>query len=79
MENITHIHEVLNLIYSSENKYTTQSLVSEIESRFGSSAKFNSCADHVFGINGIIPFLLERQKIRLEGEDIIPVSPACSH
>ena len=79
MEHVNHIHEVLELIYGSGKSYTKASLISEITDLFGEEAKFTTCGDHLFGIQGVIPFLLERNKINIEGEAIIPLAPPCSN
>jgi probable metal-binding protein len=79
MENINHIHEVLELIHTSTKSFTKESLVCEIEGLFGAEARFTTCGDHLFGIDGVIPFLLERNKINIDGGKIIPLTPPCSN
>lgn len=79
MENVNHIHEVLEIIHSTDKSFTKESLVSEIENVFGSEARFTTCGDHLFGIEGVIPFLLERNKINLQEGRVIPLSPPCDH
>ena len=79
MENIHHIHEVLNLLYNSGEDFTVEELHKEIVFQFGETVQFTSCSDHVFPLQEVIPFLLSRQKIRLEDNNIVPLTPACSH
>ncbi len=74
-----HIHEVLELIYTSEKNFTTGELVKNLTAFYGEDVFFTSCADHIFRIDGVIPFLLEKGKIRLEDDTIIPMTQACSH
>lgn len=79
MENIHHIHEVLQLIFSSQKNYTIEGLLGELKSQFGDDVHFTSCSDNVFPIQEVIPFLLGREKIRLSENTVIPLTPACSH
>ncbi len=79
MENIRHIHEVLQILFTSEKEYTVESLYTELNTQFGEGVHFTNCAENVFPINEVIPFLLSREKIRLEENRIIPLTPACSH
>lgn len=79
MNNIRHIHEVLEILYGTEKKYTTSSLMAELEETFGAEVNFTSCSDNVFALDSVVSFLLSRNKIRLEGNVIIPLTPACSH
>lgn len=79
MENIRHIHEVLQILFTSEKVYTVESLYTELNTQYGEDVHFTNCAENVFPINEVIPFLLSREKIRLEENRIIPLTPACSH
>lgn len=79
MENIRHIHEVLELLFTAEKTYTVKALYSELKASFGNDVQFANCADNVFPIQEVVPFLLSRNKIRLEKNTIIPLTPACSH
>jgi len=79
MENIHHIHEVLNILYSSDEVFTIEGLHHKIKSQFGDTVQFTSCSNNVFPPEEVVPFLLSRQKIRLEENNIVPLTPACSH
>ena len=79
MENIQHIHEVLHLLFTTEKEYTVEDLYSELKSQYGEDVHFANCADNVFPIQEVVPFLLSRNKIRLKENRIIPLTPACSH
>ncbi len=79
MDNIRHIHEVLNMIYSTDKKFTTYELTSHLQNIFGEDVHFTSCSENVFPLTEVVAFLLSRNKIRLEEEVIIPLTPACSH
>lgn len=79
MENIRHIHEVLELLYTSNRTYTISELTGSLQNSFGDDVNFVSCADHQFGLGDVVSFLLSKNKIRLEEDLIIPLTPACSH
>lgn len=79
MENIRHIHDVLHLIFTAEKQYTVESLHDDIKLKFGEDAQFSNCAENVFPISEVVPFILDRGKIRIDDNKIIPLTPACSH
>jgi probable metal-binding protein len=79
MNNIRHIHDVLDMIGRTGAEHTTGSLIDEIKEIYGEDVHFTSCADHVFPIQGVIPFLVDRGKIRVENERIIVLTATCNH
>ena len=79
MENIQHIHEVLHMLFYSEKEYTVEELLNDIKVRFGEDVQFANCAENVFPLQEVVPFLLSRNKIRLAENRIIPLTPACEH
>jgi len=79
MDNIRHIHEVLEILAAKEDHFTIQSLRSDLEERFGEDVYFVNCAENVFGLTEVVPFLLSKNKIKLKGEEIIPLMLACNH
>ena len=79
MENIRHIHEVLHLLFNADKAYTINELHDDLRNLFGEDVHFVNCADNVFPISGVVPFLLSRNKIRLSENLIIPLIPACDH
>ena len=79
MNEVFHIHEVLNMIHASDQPYTTSSLLNDICDRFGGDPRFTSCSDNTFDKDEVISFLLERRKISLDGDRIIPLSAPCNH
>ncbi len=79
MDNIRHIHEVLDILAARADHFTIQSLQSGLAERFGEDVCFMNCAENVFGLTEVVPFLLSKNKIRLEGEEIIPVMLVCNH
>ncbi len=79
MNNIRHIHEVLEILATREDHFTIQSLQSDLAERFGEDVNFMNCAENVFGLQEVVPFLLSKNKIRLSGDEIIPLMLACDH
>jgi len=79
MDNLRHIHDVLELLFTSDKKFTVAGLEAELETTFGVDVQFANCADHLFGIDEVVPFILSKKKIRLEGDTIVPLVPGCSH
>jgi len=79
MENIRHIHDVLNLLFNAEKEYTVKALYKELKANYGNDVHFANCAENVFPIEEVVPFLLSRNKIRLNENTIVPLTPACSH
>ena len=78
METI-HIHDVLDIIYSSERLYTIDQLKEEVTARFGENINVTSCSENDFGIAEMVNFMLQRRKITLDGDLIIPAGHSCSH
>lgn len=79
MENIHHIHEVLHILFNGEEDFTVEDLYARLRMEFGDNVQFANCADNIFPINEVVPFLLSRNKIRLDENRIIPLTPACDH
>lgn len=78
METI-HIHDVLDIIYSADRLYTIDQLKEEVVSRFGEDISMTSCSENEFGIAEMVNFMLQRRKITLDGDLIIPIGHSCSH
>ena len=79
METI-HIHDVLDIIYGTDKIYTISELKEEVETRFGDNVSLTSCSDGEFGISEMVNFMLNRGKIQLEGDKIIPSGKGgCEH
>lgn len=76
---VTHIHEVLHLIYNAGSHYTTTSLINTLKSTYGEDVKFTTCGDHFLSIDEALQFIQDRGKVKLEGDQIVPIGDACSH
>lgn len=76
---LLHIHEVLNLIYSSDKIYTIDELKAEVVRNFGENVSFTSCAENEFEIDDMVHFMQQRGKIRVEDGKIYPFGEACNH
>ena len=77
MDNIQDIHEVLHLLFNTDKEYTVKKLYRELKIIFGDDVCFTNCADNVFPIQEVVPFLLSREKIRLSENTIIPLTHVC--
>jgi len=76
---VIHIHEVLDIIYNSEIVYTIEELNQEVIKNFGEDISLTSCSDHEFEINEMVNFMVDRGKIQLQGDKIIPLGESCGH
>jgi probable metal-binding protein len=75
-----HIHDILDLIYTSGNTFTIDSLKDEVMKLYGRDVHFNSCADHRFGVEGMIEFMVSRGKINIQDDRIYPAGATyCDH
>lgn len=79
MENIAHIHEVLQMIFFSNKSFTKSSLIAEVIDTFGEDVLFTNCSEINMKPEEIIDFLISKNKIELRGEEIIPVGSTCGH
>ena len=84
MENSTglnvHAHEVLHLIVGAETSWTVESLRSEVETRFGPDARFESCSARDMDFDQLLQFLLQRRKIAvIDGAVTADPAKICSH
>jgi probable metal-binding protein len=78
--NTIHIHEILDIIYSSGKTFTISSLKEEVQNIYGEDVLFMSCSDHHFGIEDMVHFMLSRGKIDIKGETIFPAGDSfCEH
>ena len=75
-----HAHEVLRLILGSETQWTADALRLEVEGRFGSGCRFESCSASDMDFDRLLQFLLERRKIALI-DGIVTADPSriCNH
>jgi len=77
--NLVHIHEVLDLVYNSGRTFTIQQLEQEMANLYGEDVLFTTCGDFAFPISGAVPFMVERNKIVLNGDIIVPAGNMCQH
>jgi probable metal-binding protein len=62
MDNSYHGHEVMRMIIESGKRFTKNALIEEIESTFGSDARFHTCSDFNMTAADLIDFLDARGK-----------------
>ncbi len=63
MENIKHIHEVLFLFQEIGRFENQESLFKTIKERLGDDVQFVSCSNQPFGLDKVVDFLVQRNKI----------------
>ena len=76
---LLHIHEVLNIIYNTDKRFTIDELKQEVINNFGEDISFTSCSENEFEISEMVDFMLQRGKIQLQGDKIYPFGEACNH
>ncbi|AFI89946.1 DUF2492 family protein [Pectobacterium parmentieri] len=57
-----HGHEVLQMMLASGESFTTEQLITTIETRFGSTARFHTCSAENMTASMLVQFLSERGK-----------------
>jgi probable metal-binding protein len=76
-----HGHEVLHMILASDEGYTREDLLSDMEKKFGAQARFHTCS--ASGMNGeeLLAFLEERGKFlpSREGRIQTEADRICNH
>ncbi|MBA0166545.1 MULTISPECIES: YecH family metal-binding protein [Pectobacterium] len=75
-----HGHEVLQMMIASGESFTTEQLISTIEARFGSAARFHTCSAENMTASMLVQFLSERGKfIPLDAGFTTSTSKICQH
>ncbi|MEH0834997.1 YecH family protein [Pectobacterium cacticida] len=75
-----HGHEVLQMMLSSGESFTTEQLISTIEARFGQNARFHTCSADNMTATTLVQFLSERGKfIPHESGFTTSASKICRH
>ena len=69
-ENLIHAHEILHLLQAATRAPSHRELQSQVENRFGTSARFTNCTGHSYDFDQIIAFLASRGKIVLAPDGI---------
>ncbi|MEQ9878689.1 YecH family metal-binding protein [Pectobacterium aroidearum] len=75
-----HGHEVLQMMIASGESFTTEQLISTIEARFGSAARFHTCSAENMTAPMLVQFLSERGKfIPQDAGFTTSASKICQH
>lgn len=75
-----HGHEVLQMMLASGESFTTEQLISTIETHFGSDARFHTCSAENMTASMLVQFLSERGKfIPLDTGFTTSASKICQH
>ena len=80
MPNQIHGHEVIEMMTSSKQLYTRDSLKAAITAKFGMDARFHTCSAENMDADALIDFLAVRGKF-LPNTDGLAIDPAkvCNH
>ena len=80
MQEPLHAHEVLNLVVNNPGKFTVDTLKEEVNTQFGSEARFTNCSGYIFDVDRLLQFLSSRGKIEINESGIDPVRHnICQH
>lgn len=75
-----HGHEVLNMMIASGESYSTESLTTAIEQRFGADARFHTCSAENMSAAELVTFLQQKGKfIPAESGFTTAESKICRH
>ena len=75
-----HGHEVLNMMIDSGRQWTSDTLIAEIEQRFGPDARFHTCSADGMSAAQLVEFLRQRGKF-IDSADGFATDPSkiCQH
>ena len=80
MSESIHGHEVLGMMIDSGRSWTSDTLIAEIEQRFGKDARFHTCSADGLSAAQLVDFLRHRGKFIDNGEDFVTdASKICNH
>jgi probable metal-binding protein len=81
MENIVHIHEVLDFLMQEDKGFTRDQLTAKMTELFGEDVRFTTCGDHILNPEEAIDFMYQRNKIAVSDGQIKINSQIekCSH
>lgn len=74
-----HVHDVLQLLATTETPISASSFSEILEGVFGTSAVFANCSDEELSGEQVLEFLLARQKVRVDSDQVYLSGPSCSH
>lgn len=75
MSNIKHIHEVLFLFQERGSFPNEEALFAFIKERHGEDVAFTSCSNQPFGLDGVVDFLTQREKIVRNSDGSLSLHP----
>ena len=65
-----HAHDVLNLISDASTPFTIKTLHAYVEQHWGTNVHFHTCKLNDLSLEALITFLLSRNKITLDGDNL---------
>jgi probable metal-binding protein len=79
MNNVIHVHDVLDILRSSPQEYSIDGLLTHLNEKYGEEVRFTNCAERLLSIDQLLSFLTERGKVELRnGKVILLAKEACS-
>ncbi|PVX52338.1 putative metal-binding protein [Balneicella halophila] len=78
MSNVKHIHEVLFLFQEKATFQSEEALFDEIKKRHGEDVGFTSCSNEPFGLDKVVDFLVNREKIVKNADGSLALHPDMS-
>ncbi len=79
-DNLIHAHEILHLLQAATRAPSHRELQSQVESRFGSGARFTNCTGQAYTFDQMIAFLASRGKIVMSPDGItVRREEICEH
>ena len=77
MDNLYHVHEILEMISFSNSEFSPKNLIDEIRTTFGEDANFTNCAEQILTPEEVLDFLINKKKVVIENEIIKFVGKPC--
>jgi len=79
MESI-HGHEVMQMIADAHQSFTRSNLITEINRKFGETARFHTCSVENLTATGLVDFLTSKGKLQCDGESMsLDATTTCNH
>ncbi|MCD9493974.1 YecH family metal-binding protein [Photobacterium carnosum] len=65
-----HGHDILNLIADSSTPFTIKTLHTYVEQHWGTNVRFHTCKLNDLSLDALVTFLLSRNKITVDGDNL---------
>lgn len=75
-----HAHDVLDLIYENDGKFSREELFTAMQKTFGEEATYYSCSAKGMSREELLTFLFDRQKIYEQNDKLsLNIANKCNH